>query len=263
MAQFAKDTFLPYVPFLEPLSFEYLVSSHCLKCEDRNRETVYDIEFLGRPPEGGILLAELFRTKDSSGLFLDCGTGSGVISIGIASRGLGSAIALDISTEQCHLAKQNVRRNGLQKVIQVVLGDFALGFKQPFDAIISNPPQLPITESGYDIRDFAGSTGFEAIDKLILQGAESLTGGGHLWLYALGFLGIDECTGDQPSLFERLEKSGFKPSVVGKFSRKLTRMSKIHLAFPLIKRLYPNSDVARNYPNISSYDVCVLQAFKS
>jgi SAM-dependent methyltransferase len=259
-----KDRFVPYEPFLESLRFDYYISSNCLKCEDKNGQTAYEIEFIGRPPEGGIALVELFRTNNSRGLFLDCGTGSGVVSIGIASRGLGSFVAVDISIKQCRLAIQNVRRNRLQHAITILLSDFTSGFnEQTFDAIISNPPQLPTTISGFDIRDFAGSTGFEAIDKLILQSMNCLTEGGYLWLYVLGFLGIDERTGKLPSLFERLEKSGFKPRIVGRFSRKLTRISKIHVAFPLIRRLYPHSDVARNYPHMSSYDVYVLQALKS
>jgi methylase of polypeptide subunit release factors len=208
-----------------------------------------------------LALAELVAIDRPTDRILDIGTGSGVIAVGIASRGCSSILAVDISEGECKLALGNVRTNRVGSAVNVLVGDLASLFaRNAFSVVISNPPQLPTTTPNADVRDFAGPTGYEAIQNIISQCEGCLIPKGNLWLYVLGFLGIEERTGKFLSLFERLKRFGFEPRVVRRLHKKLSQSSRIHAAIPLIRTLYPMSDIAKMYPNMRSYEAYVVQA---
>jgi hypothetical protein len=110
------------------------------------------------------------------------------------------------------------------------------------------------------MRNFAGPTGCEAIDKIISQSKTCLTSEGELWLYVLGFLGVERATGSLPSLFERLRMFGFHPHLERKLRRRYSQDINIQQALPLIQDLYPMSDIARNYPKAGYYEAFVIRA---
>jgi len=250
-----------YTPFLEPLHFQYYASPRFLHCLEKNGRKAYEIEFHEHPPAGGLALTELVTFDSPTDKVLDIGTGSGVIAVGIACKNCSSIYAVDISATECNLALRNVLRNSKDKSISVVRGNLASAFiVNAFAVVISNPPQLPTNDSNADVRDFAGPTGYEAIDMISSQSKNCLIVGGKLWLYVLGFLGVEERTGEFPSLFERLRSTGFEPHVVCRLRRRISQSSRVWNVISLIRALYPLSDLARNYPNVQSYDTFVVQA---
>jgi len=248
-------------PFLEPLQFDYEVSSSLLQCLDTNGRKLYQVEFREGPPVGGLAIAELVTPKAGTMRIVDLGTGNGIISIAIAARGCDSILAVDISERDCSLASGNVRRNHKEHAIDVLRGDLAGPLMdKAIDIVISNPPQLPTDVAEPDKRNFAGPTGYEVIDRIISQSKTCLIPSGELWLYVLGFLGVEKATGSLPCLFERLRSAGFHPRVKRRLRRTYSRDTSVLEALPLIRALYPISDVAINFPNAGYYEAFVVCA---
>jgi release factor glutamine methyltransferase len=85
---------------------------------------------------------------DASPWILDIGTGSGAIAIGLAHlRPDLHAIAIDISKEALEVARENARLLGVSDRVQFRLADwFDQTPSQKFDAIICNPPYIPVSK---------------------------------------------------------------------------------------------------------------------
>ena len=248
-------------PFLEPLQFDYHVSSNHLECLHENGRKLYEIELIDGPPVGGLAIAELVTPKTGNERVVDLGTGTGIIAIAMAAKGCDSVFAVDTSQRECELAARNVRRNHKEDAINVLRGDLASSFTSTtVDIMISNPPQLPTDAAKPDTRNFAGPTGYEVIDNIMSQSKACLTPTGELWLYVLGFLGIEKSTGSLAPLFERLRIFGFHPHVARRLSRKYSQDYNVQQALPLIQEFYPKSDIARNYPRAGYYEAFVVRA---
>jgi Predicted O-methyltransferase len=76
---------------------------------------------------------------------IDLGTGSGVMALLLAKKGLGKKIAgLEIQKELAELARRNVKLNGFEKLVEIVEGDIrevkTVFPPRSFDYVLSNPP---------------------------------------------------------------------------------------------------------------------------
>jgi release factor glutamine methyltransferase len=77
---------------------------------------------------------------DARGRALEIGTGSGIVAIWLAKRGL-DVVATDINPHALVLARANARRNGV--ALEAVGTDMFDGIRGLFDTIVFNPPYLP------------------------------------------------------------------------------------------------------------------------
>jgi len=123
---------------------------------------------------------------------VDVGTGSGAIAVALAHIMPDSQIvALDISAPALSIAQQNARQNGVAARIRFVESDLLAAVAgERFDAVISNPPYVALSERGSlpaEVREFeptlalfAGKTGLEIYQRLIVEAADVLASGG--WL---------------------------------------------------------------------------------
>ena len=129
----------------------------------------------------------------------DVGTGSGAIAIALAAAlPLATLIALDISPHALAIAGQNVAAHGLQGSIQLLQSDLlaAVADQPPFDAIVSNPPYVPLHDEPSlhpQVRIFepaqalfAGPDGLAIYRRLIPQARALLRPGG-LMAVELGY----------------------------------------------------------------------------
>lgn len=131
----------------------------------------------------------------SSPSILEIGTGSGAISIALATElPQASIIALDISFEALTVAKGNASSHGVSS-IQFIEGNLyepLKGESELFDLIISNPPYIPTTEVPQlppGIRDYepyiafdGGTDGLELYRKIIREAHHNLKHVGYLLL---------------------------------------------------------------------------------
>lgn len=147
-------------------------------------------------PETEILVEEVLKAEAAD--LLDIGTGSGAISIAIATQKPTARIfATDISEKALDVARENVKTHGLNDRIHLTLADIAPWrvFQvegRSFDAIVSNPPY--IAESEFEtlqteVRDFepktalvSGDDGLDHIRRIIEESHPFLKEEGRLFL---------------------------------------------------------------------------------
>jgi len=77
---------------------------------------------------------------NARGRALEIGTGSGIVAIYLAKKGL-DVLATDLNPHALRLARHNARQNGA--AIEVVRADMFEGIGGSFDTIAFNPPYLP------------------------------------------------------------------------------------------------------------------------
>ena len=139
-----------------------------------------------RHPEAGS------RKPEARSRAVDVGTGSGCIALALAKELPDADVhATDISAAALEVARANAARHQLESRVQFHQADLLAGFEDnSFDFIVSNPPYVGESEADQvqlEVRKFeprnavfAGSTGLEAISRLIPQAYAALKPGG--WL---------------------------------------------------------------------------------
>jgi release factor glutamine methyltransferase len=146
-------------------------------------------------PETEFLVEEVLNTvsgSDGQNLrILDVGTGSGAISIALASERKDIRIeATDISPEALTIAKENAQNNSVHDAIIFHHGDMFEAVSGKFDVIVSNPPYISEDEFSHlpkGVKEYepklallAGYQGVEYYTIIIHEGALYLKDGG--WL---------------------------------------------------------------------------------
>ncbi len=131
----------------------------------------------------------------TSSHWVDLGTGSGAIAIGLAQMLPQAQIhATDISQKALAIAKENAQTLGFHERIQFHQGswwDSLSEFKGKISAMISNPPYIPsdlISELQPEVQKHepllaldGGIDGLQCLNYLIISGADYLRSGG-IWL---------------------------------------------------------------------------------
>lgn len=150
-----------------------------------------------RPETEHVVEAAIERLKDHAApRIADIGTGSGCIAVALAhALPQAEIVTLDISEAALSIAKENARRNGVESRIRFMQSDLLAAVAGAsaadfFDAIVSNPPYVAESERktlSPEVRDFepsvalfAGPSGLEFYERLIVQAAPLLNPSG--WL---------------------------------------------------------------------------------
>ena len=121
---------------------------------------------------------------------LDLGTGSGAIALAIAhERPQAQVLATDTSVEALEVARANAKRLGISNVAFLRSDWYAEVSREPFDAIVSNPPYVSDGDPHLADGDLpfepkqalvAGENGLAALEPIVLQALERLVQGGIL-----------------------------------------------------------------------------------
>lgn len=89
--------------------------------------------------ETTILSMKMLEEYNPQGkIVLDVGSGSGILSIGAAMLGATKVIGIDIDPEAVIVARENIKKNGVEGIAEVYTGDFHDGFIKDADIIVSN-----------------------------------------------------------------------------------------------------------------------------
>lgn len=169
------------------------------------RQEFYGREFrvtpdvlIPRPETEHLVEAALVRVRPGDRV-LDIGTGSGAIAVTLALETKARVHATDISGAALAVAARNAEK--LSANVNFTKCDLASSFAvRSLDAVVSNPPYVPRADQSAlqrEVRDyepeialFAGPTGLEIYERLILEAARVLKPGGWL-LLELGYNSLD------------------------------------------------------------------------
>jgi len=153
-------------------------------------------EVLVPRPETEFLVEEILKVcsemKDRETAILEIGTGSGAISVAVASDfKKAHIVATDTSIGAIKVARKNAANNGVTERISFLHGNLFEPVSGKFDIIVSNPPYISEEEFEHlpvEIRNFepkgallAGPDGTEFHYDLIREGGYYLKSGG--WLF--------------------------------------------------------------------------------
>lgn len=149
-----------------------------------------------------------------SGHWVDLGTGSGAIALGLAEVLTNATIhAVDISEEALAIARQNATDLGFSKRIKFYQGSWWIPlqtFKKQISGMVSNPPYIPtsliaqlqpeVAKHEPHLALDGGSDGLDCIRYLVETASDYLRPGG-IWL-------IEMMAGQAESVLELLQASG-------------------------------------------------------
>jgi release factor glutamine methyltransferase len=155
-----------------------------------------------RPDTETLVENVLQMARHQSGLesprVLDLCTGSGCIAAAIAHHlKAASVVATDVSAAAIEIARQNVKKLGLEDRVNVEQGDLfepisKLVDPRPFDLIISNPPYIPTTQIetlDRSVRDYepisaldGGLDGLTFHRRILSEAPARVVAGGHVFL---------------------------------------------------------------------------------
>jgi release factor glutamine methyltransferase len=146
-------------------------------------------------PETELLVEAILARVSPTARICDIGTGSGAIAIAIAHHLPQAHItALDLSEPALEIARENASTHAIADRIRFLHSDLlaAIPPGETFDAIVSNPPYIPIADAPTlhpQVRDhepaqalFAGPDGLDIYRRLIPQAWALLKPGGLLAL---------------------------------------------------------------------------------
>lgn len=164
------------------------------------------------------ILVELTATRVrdvSAARVLDVGTGSGCLGLSIL-RELPSAslVALDLSREALLVAEENARALGLSDRTRFALSCWydALAEGDTFDAIVSNPPYVALSDRAIlapQVRDFEPALALFADERDDLSSYRALVDGVRDHLRPGGFVGFEVGIGQADRVARLFEASGF------------------------------------------------------
>ena len=150
-----------------------------------------------RPISDSHMLAEALRreTLPAGARVLDLCTGSGLLAITAALRGVRDVTAIDVSRRALLTVRINARLNGVK--IRTLRGSLFEPVRgERFDAIVSNPPYVPAETDELPSRGLrrawdAGWDGRALLDRLLAEAPAHLRPGGRLLIVHSSILDLD------------------------------------------------------------------------
>ena len=136
-----------------------------------------------------VLLSGFAKVKDGAKV-LDLGTGTGIIPILLeAKTGASHLTGLEIQEDSADMAKRSVRLNGLEKKVDIVMGDIkeagSLFDAASFDVVTCNPPYMTNRHGLINPSDAKAIARHEilcTLEDVIVQTAKLLKPGGNFYM---------------------------------------------------------------------------------
>src|SRR3954447_14944074 len=164
-------------------------------------------------PDSWMLARQLCARLPAQARVLDLCTGRGLLAVAAARHRAAEATAVDVSRRAVLTARINARLNGVR--VRGLRGDlFAPVAAERFDAIVSNPPYLPVADDTLPDRGparawDAGTDGLILLDRICAQAAGHLEPGGFVLVVHSSIIGVEptvralEATGLRADVVER------------------------------------------------------------
>jgi release factor glutamine methyltransferase len=143
-----------------------------------------------RPETERLVELVLEQLPNESAKVVDIGTGTGAIALALkAERSKLEILATDINQTALELTRKNAANLKLE--IETVQTSILEGVDRMFDAVVSNPPYLPVSDDGrLDVEVqlepkealFSGSDGLKLAREIVIAASQKLKSGGLLAL---------------------------------------------------------------------------------
>lgn len=168
-----------------------------------------------------ISIALARQLPDVSGMNVaDVGTGTGILAIVAAMNGAATVLATDLNPIAIEIANKNFQLNNVAHLCKAVVADLLPKNCSAFDAIVSNPPCMPVPadHDAWTLRESlrtavnGGADGVEATTTLIQEAAKMLRRGGRL------FIPVVAWSNNNQAIADALKASGFNSRTLGHFS---------------------------------------------
>ena len=181
---------------------------------------IYTHKEVYEPSEDTFILIDSINIKNTD-RFFEIGTGTGIISLYLAKKGL-DGICSDINPLSAELVKKNYLTNHpkLSGNLEIRLGDMfdVLNLDEKFDLVVFNPPYLPTKPEEYvggsgwfDRAVSGGKDGLSVTNRFIEQVGSYLKKDGRAYF-------VFSSLSDEKKLHSILEKNNLKYEIVGKNS---------------------------------------------
>lgn len=152
-----------------------------------------------RPETEAMTEAVSHRLDEARGMFLDWGTGTGAIAIGLLAAKPGwTGVGADVSPRALALARRNAARNGVAERLSLLQADFRDAKTWPwsdpaFDLVIANPPYIRRVELDGLMPEVRDHDPVEALDGGVdgLDAFRALALGLPRWLRSGGLLALE------------------------------------------------------------------------
>ena len=164
-------------------------------------------------PDTETLVAAVISDNAPTPRILDLGTGTGCIITALVKNIYGaSGVGVDISRGAIHVAKRNIKNQGLTNRIKIIRGSF--GNKnlthEKFDVIVSNPPYIAYGDKRVDagaMHDpkralYANNNGLAAYEQIAINAKN--------WLKTDGKIYLEIGLGQQTSVKKIFQSAGWK-----------------------------------------------------
>jgi len=150
-----------------------------------------------KPVSDSHMLADRLRNETllPESRVLDLCTGSGLLALTAAARGVRDVTAVDVSRRAVYTVRINARLNGVR--MRVLRGDLLEAVPgELFDVIVSNPPYVPAESDDLPTRGTrrawdAGPDGRAILDRLLAEAPSRLRPGGRLLITHSSLLGLE------------------------------------------------------------------------
>lgn len=159
-------------------------------------------------------VCELLRGHDAP-LFADIGTGSGAISIALLHLLSGAhALAIDISADALKVAQYNSQLNHVSSRMELHCADWhQFNPLQKLDAVVSNPPYIPLSEAGDlqpEVRQFEPPVALFGSDSDGLGFYRGLSATIPGWLKHGGFIAVEVGHGQAEQVMDIFSKGAWQ-----------------------------------------------------
>ena len=121
----------------------------------------------GLHPSTQLCLQALEELVRPGARILDVGTGSGILAIAAAKLGAVEVLAIDIDGLAVQTARENVARNGVGDIVQVLQGSVDGPFRGSFDGVLANILAETIASLAPDLARHVASAGWLVASGLI------------------------------------------------------------------------------------------------
>ena len=226
----------------------------------------YSLSIKVRPngyiPKSGLLLIESLNKFNFSGKsVIDIGCGeTGIIAHYLSSRMATQVLGIDIDP----IAINHVMNSSnISSQINWMLGDFCSLEINQFDIMVSNPPQMPMSDINRkklnNYHDSPGKSGQEMILNILTKSIHHLNQNGSVFMIIFDFLGIKETYNSLPSIESVVSRYGFSCDIIDTYPSVIRCGGQTETNLPWIKHFYPKYNFIKDDTGNILYNTMVVK----